>query len=90
MQLRQRHPGTAGCTPSRARDHHPECTGEFQKRLADDFDYAVTPLVFDLQLKVDPASVSGNDSWKVLHVYGSPNPNSTALTDNGTLIQASY
>lgn len=61
--------------------------GEFQKRLADDFDYAVTPLVFDLQLKVDPASVAGNESWKVLHVYGSPNPNDTALTDNGTLIQ---
>ncbi len=43
-------------------------TGEFKKRLNDDFDYAVTPLVFDLSLKVDPSSLAGEEGWKILHV----------------------
>ncbi|KAL4859210.1 Sister chromatid cohesion protein PDS5 B-B [Chlorella vulgaris] len=60
--------------------------GEFKRRLNDEFDYAVTPLVFDLNLAVDPGSL-GPDGWKVLHVYGSPNPNDTALNSNGTVTQ---
>ncbi len=60
--------------------------GEFKKRLVDDFDFAVTPLVFDLSLKVDPSSLAGEGGWKILHVYGSPNPNDTALTGNGTIM----
>jgi Ca-activated chloride channel family protein len=45
-----------------------------------------SPLVFDLNLAVDPGSL-GPDGWKVLHVYGSPNPNDTALNSNGTVTQ---
>ncbi|EFN50705.1 hypothetical protein CHLNCDRAFT_28788, partial [Chlorella variabilis] len=60
--------------------------GEFRRRLTDEFDFAVTPLVFDLSLAVDPGSL-GEQGWKVLHVYGSPNPNDTALNAAGTITQ---
>ncbi|GAB4821980.1 hypothetical protein N2152v2_009026 [Parachlorella kessleri] len=63
--------------------------GEFKKRLVDDFDYAVTPLVFDLSLQVDPSSLAGAEGWKILHVYGSPNPDQDALTGNGTIMNVS-
>ena len=55
----------------------------------DDFDYAVTPLVFDLSLQVDPTSLAGVEGWKILHVYGSPNPDQDALTGNGTIMNVS-
>ena len=45
-----------------------------------------SPLVFDLSLAVDPGSL-GEQGWKVLHVYGSPNPNDTALNAAGTITQ---
>ncbi|GAB4821981.1 hypothetical protein N2152v2_009027 [Parachlorella kessleri] len=61
--------------------------GEFKQRIADQFDYAVNPLVFDLSLQLDPASLSGSGGWKVLHVYGSPNDNDTSLSTSGKLIQ---
>lgn len=45
--------------------------GEFKKRLVEDFEFAVTPLVFDLSLEVAASSLAGNDSgWKMLHVWG--------------------
>eukprot|EP00887_Chlorella_sp_A99_P006595 scaffold3.g6595.t1 len=59
--------------------------GEFKQRLDDEFDYMVTPLVFDLELKIDPASTAGG--WKILAVWGSPNDNDTALAGNGTLMR---
>ncbi|KAL4420138.1 hypothetical protein ABPG77_010354 [Micractinium sp. CCAP 211/92] len=63
--------------------------GEFQQRLVQDFDFAVTPLVFDLTLSVDPGSLvaDGGDGWRILHVYGSPNPNDTALSSDGTVMR---
>lgn len=33
--------------------------GEFEKRLVDEFDFAVTPLVFDLKLSIDSSSIAG-------------------------------
>ncbi|KAL4458688.1 hypothetical protein ABPG75_013553 [Micractinium tetrahymenae] len=63
--------------------------GEFQQRLVQDFDFAVTPLVFDLALSVDPGSLAadGGNGWRILHVYGSPNPNDTALSSDGTVMR---
>lgn len=76
--------------------------GEFKKRLNDDFNYSVTPLVFDLELKIDNASLAGGggasggggggsgEGWRILHVYGSPNPEDTelaALAGNGTIMR---
>lgn len=68
--------------------------GEFQKRLVTDFNYTVTPLVFNLTLSVDPSSVASNETnqqgWRILAVYGSPNPNSTAyaaVNGNGTVTE---
>jgi Ca-activated chloride channel family protein len=45
--------------------------------------------VFDLTLAVDNSSLAGNgdNGWQVLHVYGSPNPNDTALSGGGTIIK---
>jgi Ca-activated chloride channel family protein len=40
--------------------------GEFRERLDDEFNYMVTPLVFDLQLKLDAPG------YKIEKVYGSP------------------
>ncbi len=42
---------------------------EFKKRLDDEFDYMVTPLVFDLKLKLK------SDAFKITAVYGSPEAN---------------
>lgn len=39
---------------------------EFRKRLAEEFDYMVTPLVFDLTLKLEAPG------WEIAKVYGSP------------------
>ncbi len=39
---------------------------EFRKRMDEDFDYMVTPLVFDLQLHLDASG------YKIEKVYGSP------------------
>jgi Ca-activated chloride channel family protein len=42
--------------------------------------------VFDLSLAVDPGSLVAQ-GWRVLHVYGSPDPNTTALSSNGSIIK---
>ncbi len=42
---------------------------EFKKRLDEEFDYMVTPLVFDLNLKLQ------SDAFKITAVYGSPEAN---------------
>jgi len=42
---------------------------EFKKRLDEEFDYMVTPLVFDLNLKLD------SNSYEIIAVYGSPEAN---------------
>ncbi len=39
---------------------------EFKQRMDDEFDYMVTPLVFNLQLKLEA------DGWEIEQVYGSP------------------
>ena len=52
---------------------------------------AFRPLVFDLTLEVDNSSLAGNgdSGWRVLHVYGSPNPNDTSLSGGGTIMKLS-
>jgi len=40
--------------------------GEFRRRLDAEFDYMVTPLVFDLELRVE------SSGWEIETVYGSP------------------
>jgi Ca-activated chloride channel family protein len=42
---------------------------QFQGRMDDEFEYMVTPLVFDLQLTLE------SDDWKIEEVYGSPEAN---------------
>ncbi len=42
---------------------------QFRLRLDDEFEYMVTPLVFDLQLNLE------SDDWKIEEVYGSPEAN---------------
>jgi Ca-activated chloride channel family protein len=50
---------------------------EFKKRLDEEFDYMVTPMVFDLKLKLK------SHGYKIVDVYGSPNANKAT----GTLMQ---
>ena len=42
---------------------------EFRERMDDEFDFMVTPLVFDLQLTLEA------DGWDIEQVYGSPEAN---------------
>jgi Ca-activated chloride channel family protein len=44
---------------------------EFKKRLDNEFDYMVTPLVFDLKMKLK------SNSYKIVAVYGSPDASKT-------------
>lgn len=67
--------------------------GEFKQRLTDEFDSLVNPLVFDLTLAVDPVSLRGAEGsaagsgWRILSVYGSPNPSDTALSSDGRIMR---
>ena len=47
---------------------------EFKKRLDDEFDFMVTPLVFDLKLALD------SDAYEIEGVYGSPEADKTTKT----------
>eukprot|EP01023_Acetabularia_acetabulum_P040715 TRINITY_DN3950_c0_g1_i10.p1 TRINITY_DN3950_c0_g1~~TRINITY_DN3950_c0_g1_i10.p1 ORF type:complete len:1057 (-),score=213.20 TRINITY_DN3950_c0_g1_i10:5571-8369(-) len=59
---------------------------EFKQRLHDEFDFMVTPLVFDLKLEIDPESFDSGNGWKIIKAYGSPNMDGD-VRENGTLIQ---
>lgn len=51
----------------------------------------VSPLVFELALKIDDASMAGG--WRIAAAYGTPNPEETALSEDGALMKvglASY
>jgi Ca-activated chloride channel family protein len=56
-------------------------TAEFERRLGDEFDYMVTPLVYDLSLELDAAD------HNIAAVHGAPDadPDSGRLLDVGTL-----
>jgi Ca-activated chloride channel family protein len=60
--------------------------GEFEKRLVEEFDFAVTPLVFDLKLSIDSSSIdtaSGNNGSK-------DNSISSSTTKSGWQILSTY
>lgn len=95
------HPNLA--VPMQARPFLILTAGEFKRRLADEFDSAVSPLVFDLQLRVDPSSLapatnaSGGakggakdaaaGGWKVLQAYGSPDMKDGSGLEDGTIMK---
>ncbi len=57
---------------------------EFKKRLDDEFDYLVTPLVYDLKLEL------AGDNFKVKKVYGTAtDQNSKSIIDVNTLFASS-
>jgi len=58
---------------------------QFRKKLDEEFEFMVTPLVFDLKLEIDSSSFDGGNGWQVIKVYGSPNIDG-GLTEEGTLI----
>ena len=62
-------------------------TGEFKEQLCDEFGMVVSPLVYDLTLRLDPASQAAG--WKILHAYGTPNPQDTAVSQDGTVMKVS-
>ena len=45
--------------------------GDFQEKLVEDFEYAVNPLLFDINLTIDSDSLTRG--WKIASVYGAPN-----------------
>eukprot|EP01023_Acetabularia_acetabulum_P037178 TRINITY_DN351_c1_g1_i5.p1 TRINITY_DN351_c1_g1~~TRINITY_DN351_c1_g1_i5.p1 ORF type:complete len:593 (+),score=81.22 TRINITY_DN351_c1_g1_i5:83-1861(+) len=58
---------------------------QFRQKLNKEFDFIVTPLVFDLKLEIDAMSFDNGNGWQVIKVYGSPNIDG-GLTKEGTLI----
>eukprot|EP01025_Chloroclados_australasicus_P018433 TRINITY_DN1966_c0_g1_i2.p1 TRINITY_DN1966_c0_g1~~TRINITY_DN1966_c0_g1_i2.p1 ORF type:complete len:679 (+),score=72.83 TRINITY_DN1966_c0_g1_i2:110-2146(+) len=58
---------------------------QFRNKMDQEFDFMVTPLVFNLKLEVDQSSFNNGDGWKVIKVYGSPNVDG-GLDTEGTLI----
>eukprot|EP01025_Chloroclados_australasicus_P002362 TRINITY_DN1053_c0_g2_i3.p1 TRINITY_DN1053_c0_g2~~TRINITY_DN1053_c0_g2_i3.p1 ORF type:complete len:661 (+),score=85.72 TRINITY_DN1053_c0_g2_i3:177-2159(+) len=59
---------------------------QFRKKMDEEFDFMVTPLVFDLQLEIDSASFNEGNGWQVIKVYGSPNVDG-GLNKEGTFIE---
>eukprot|EP01023_Acetabularia_acetabulum_P011521 TRINITY_DN1532_c0_g1_i7.p1 TRINITY_DN1532_c0_g1~~TRINITY_DN1532_c0_g1_i7.p1 ORF type:complete len:816 (+),score=143.36 TRINITY_DN1532_c0_g1_i7:96-2543(+) len=59
---------------------------DFRKKMDEEFDFMVTPLVFDLKLEIDSESFNDGEGWQVIKVYGSPNIDG-GLTKNGTFIE---
>eukprot|EP01024_Parvocaulis_polyphysoides_P014479 TRINITY_DN159_c1_g1_i5.p1 TRINITY_DN159_c1_g1~~TRINITY_DN159_c1_g1_i5.p1 ORF type:complete len:343 (+),score=70.29 TRINITY_DN159_c1_g1_i5:53-1030(+) len=59
---------------------------DFRKKMDEEFDFMVTPLVFDLKLEIDPKSFDEGEGWQVIKVYGSPNIDG-GLTQNGSFIE---
>eukprot|EP01024_Parvocaulis_polyphysoides_P054992 TRINITY_DN5590_c2_g1_i1.p1 TRINITY_DN5590_c2_g1~~TRINITY_DN5590_c2_g1_i1.p1 ORF type:complete len:429 (+),score=64.13 TRINITY_DN5590_c2_g1_i1:38-1288(+) len=59
---------------------------DFRKQMDEEFDFMVTPLVFDLKLEIDPKSFDDGMGWQVIKVYGSPNIDG-GLTKNGSFIE---
>eukprot|EP01025_Chloroclados_australasicus_P026989 TRINITY_DN26794_c0_g1_i6.p1 TRINITY_DN26794_c0_g1~~TRINITY_DN26794_c0_g1_i6.p1 ORF type:complete len:458 (-),score=61.95 TRINITY_DN26794_c0_g1_i6:3045-4418(-) len=47
---------------------------QLKTKLDEEFDYLVTPLLFDLDLEFEDYSLHGEDGWKVLKVSGNPAP----------------
>lgn len=46
--------------------------GEFKQRLNDEFDFMVAPLVFDLELRVDPASLDAQEAQQAQQAGHAP------------------
>jgi Ca-activated chloride channel family protein len=66
----------------RGANHYFVTSGEeFRQRLGDEFEYMVTPLVYDLALELD------TEGYEIADVYGSPSPDSATgrLLHVGTL-----
>eukprot|EP01025_Chloroclados_australasicus_P049211 TRINITY_DN5595_c0_g1_i5.p1 TRINITY_DN5595_c0_g1~~TRINITY_DN5595_c0_g1_i5.p1 ORF type:complete len:642 (-),score=87.91 TRINITY_DN5595_c0_g1_i5:882-2807(-) len=59
---------------------------QFRTKMDEEFDFMVTPLVFDLKLEIDPASFNDGNGWQVIKVYGSPNIDG-GLSEEGTFIE---
>eukprot|EP01026_Neomeris_dumetosa_P068724 TRINITY_DN67446_c0_g1_i2.p1 TRINITY_DN67446_c0_g1~~TRINITY_DN67446_c0_g1_i2.p1 ORF type:complete len:531 (-),score=56.90 TRINITY_DN67446_c0_g1_i2:586-2178(-) len=59
---------------------------QFRDKLDAEFDFMVTPLVFDLKLEIDPSSFNNGLGWQVIKVYGSPNLDG-GLNVEGTIIE---
>eukprot|EP01025_Chloroclados_australasicus_P002359 TRINITY_DN1053_c0_g1_i5.p1 TRINITY_DN1053_c0_g1~~TRINITY_DN1053_c0_g1_i5.p1 ORF type:complete len:666 (-),score=80.88 TRINITY_DN1053_c0_g1_i5:323-2320(-) len=59
---------------------------QFRKKMDEEFDYMVTPLVFDLKIEIVPASFNEGNGWQVIKVYGSPDVDG-GLNKEGTFFE---
>jgi len=53
--------------------------------LDDEFDFMVTPLVYDLKLEIEQRSLVGDNGWKILKAYGVPAEDG-GVTAGGTIL----
>eukprot|EP01025_Chloroclados_australasicus_P041513 TRINITY_DN43_c0_g1_i2.p1 TRINITY_DN43_c0_g1~~TRINITY_DN43_c0_g1_i2.p1 ORF type:complete len:692 (-),score=51.56 TRINITY_DN43_c0_g1_i2:990-3065(-) len=63
---------------------------ELQSKLDEEFEYLVSPFIFDLRVEVDMESLSGSDGWFLMEAYGVPEPQGgVSVTHNATVLQVS-
>ena len=59
---------------------------DFMKRMDDDFEYMVTPLVFDLVMKIK----CEGSAFQIDKVYGSNNKIEKSIMENGEVYEGAY
>eukprot|EP01023_Acetabularia_acetabulum_P043534 TRINITY_DN434_c0_g1_i10.p1 TRINITY_DN434_c0_g1~~TRINITY_DN434_c0_g1_i10.p1 ORF type:complete len:609 (+),score=86.48 TRINITY_DN434_c0_g1_i10:912-2738(+) len=45
---------------------------ELRSKLNEEFDFMVTPLVYDLQIEIEKSSLTGDNGWEIAKAYGVP------------------
>eukprot|EP01025_Chloroclados_australasicus_P026643 TRINITY_DN2645_c0_g1_i1.p1 TRINITY_DN2645_c0_g1~~TRINITY_DN2645_c0_g1_i1.p1 ORF type:complete len:710 (-),score=35.40 TRINITY_DN2645_c0_g1_i1:357-2294(-) len=61
-----------------------------REKLDEEFEFIVSPFIFDLRVEVDAASLSGTDGWFILEAFGVPEPQGgVTVTDKSTILQVS-
>eukprot|EP01024_Parvocaulis_polyphysoides_P063874 TRINITY_DN7405_c0_g2_i12.p1 TRINITY_DN7405_c0_g2~~TRINITY_DN7405_c0_g2_i12.p1 ORF type:complete len:587 (-),score=96.35 TRINITY_DN7405_c0_g2_i12:474-2159(-) len=61
---------------------------ELSKKLDEEFDYMVSPFLFDLELEFDPDSLNGADGWKILQAFGVP-ADAAGVQSSGQILKVS-
>eukprot|EP01026_Neomeris_dumetosa_P070361 TRINITY_DN701_c0_g2_i14.p1 TRINITY_DN701_c0_g2~~TRINITY_DN701_c0_g2_i14.p1 ORF type:complete len:623 (-),score=95.56 TRINITY_DN701_c0_g2_i14:340-2208(-) len=61
---------------------------ELSKKLDEEFDYMVSPFLFDLELEFDLDSLNGADGWKILQAFGVP-ADAAGVQSSGQILKVS-
>eukprot|EP01025_Chloroclados_australasicus_P007623 TRINITY_DN124_c0_g1_i1.p1 TRINITY_DN124_c0_g1~~TRINITY_DN124_c0_g1_i1.p1 ORF type:complete len:808 (-),score=70.65 TRINITY_DN124_c0_g1_i1:325-2583(-) len=60
---------------------------QLRTKLDEEFEFLVSPLIFDLELNFEPEGLGGDDGWQVMAAYGVPAPKEGLVS--GTILKLS-